>query len=85
MVEVGQGGFDRGLAFTELFKTEPSSSDIRKRFSADEGSGESLPEPQRCRSRNSAITGAGGSISGGLLCDAVGWNRTQYQLSAPPQ
>jgi Tfp pilus tip-associated adhesin PilY1 len=58
---------------------------------ADEGSGESdlsgdaTGGALRCRTNRGVILGTGETpLGAGVYCPTTGWNRTQFQLSAPP-
>lgn len=88
---ITSGGYSRGMAIKRL----SSSSDGRYSVSGPgntgnrqctdcENDGEGTPT-ESCRSVRASILGTEeGSITAGASCE-VGWNRSQYQLSRPPQ
>jgi hypothetical protein len=66
--------------------TKPLRSEKdRRKYSPDEGGGESDPTPQKCENTKAIAIGTEdptGTL--GVYCPITGWSRTQYQLSAPP-
>jgi type IV pilus assembly protein PilY1 len=57
---------------------------VRLANKADEDSGESYI-PRNCQGQRGTVIGIGEEALGiGVQCPLTGWNRTQFQLSAPP-
>jgi type IV pilus assembly protein PilY1 len=85
MVQVERGGYSRGMAVKPLSnESDRWSANTRRKNSAPGDEGESLPEGN-CSPVNARLLGTeAGSIGAGGSCE-TGWNRSQYQLSRPPQ
>lgn len=85
MVQIERGGYSRGMAVKPLFRSSDRwTATVRKRNSSRGDEGESAPDG-KCSPINARLLGTeGGSIGAGGSCES-GWNRSQYQLSRPPQ
>jgi len=66
----------------------PLSDTARLTKAADEASGESMisnGSKPKCRTMRGVVLGTATSgLATGVFCPTTGWNRTQFQLSAPP-